>query len=108
MNTKAFITGVAGLELSAVERQFIRAERPWGFILFKRNIDTPAQVAQLVVELRSAVGSADAPVLIDREVGRVNALGPPNWPVYPPGAVFDALYEIDRALGLTAAQLSAR
>src|SRR6201994_2467130 len=108
MSTRAFITGISGLELSAAERQFIHAERPWGFILFKRNIDTPAQVAQLVVELRSAVGSADAPVLIDQEGGRVQRLGPPNWPVYPPGAVFDALYEIDPALGLTAAQLSAR
>ena len=35
-------------------------------------------------------------------------LGPPHWPVYPPGAVFGALYDIDPALGLTAARLSAR
>jgi beta-N-acetylhexosaminidase len=108
MSTRAFITGISGLELSAAERQFIRAERPWGFILFKRNIDTPAQVTQLVAELRSAVGNAGAPVLIDQEGGRVQRLGPPNWAVYPPGVVFDALYEIDPALGLTAAQLSAR
>jgi beta-N-acetylhexosaminidase len=108
MSTRAFITGISGLELSAAEREFIRAERPWGFILFKRNIDTPAQVTQLVAELRSAVGIPDAPVLIDQEGGRVQRLGPPNWPVYPPGAVFDALYEIDPALGLVAARLSAR
>ena len=35
-------------------------------------------------------------------------LGPPHWPVYPPGAVFGRLYDIDPALGLTAARLSAR
>ena len=35
-------------------------------------------------------------------------LGPPHWPIYPPGAVFGALYDIDRALGLSAARLSAR
>jgi beta-N-acetylhexosaminidase len=108
MSMRAFITGISGLELSAAEREFIRAERPWGFILFKRNIDTPAQVTQLVAELRAAAGNPDAPVLIDQEGGRVQRLGPPNWPVYPPGAVFDALYEIDPALGLVAARLSAR
>jgi beta-N-acetylhexosaminidase len=108
MNTRAFITGVSGSELNAAEREFIRAERPWGFILFKRNVETPAQVAQLVSELRAEVGNSDAPVLIDQEGGRVQRLGPPNWPVYPPGAVFAALYDIDPALGLTAARLSAR
>ena len=41
MSSRAFITGVSGLELSAAEREFIRGERPWGFILFKRNIETP-------------------------------------------------------------------
>ena len=41
----------------------------------------------------------DAPVLIDQEGGRVQRLGPPHWPVYPPGAVFGALYDIDPALG---------
>jgi beta-N-acetylhexosaminidase len=108
MSTRAFITGISGLELSAAERQFIRGERPWGFILFKRNIETPAQVTQLVAELRAAIGDPEAPVLIDQEGGRVQRLGPPNWPVYPPGAVFGALYDIDPVLGFTAARLSAR
>jgi beta-N-acetylhexosaminidase len=108
MSTRAFITGISGLELSAAERQFIRGERPWGFILFKRNIETPAQVTQLVAELRAAIGDPEAPVLIDQEGGRVQRLGPPHWPVYPPGAAFGALYDIDSALGLAAARLSAR
>ena len=95
MSTRAFITGVSGPELNAAEREFIRAERPWGFILFKRNIETPAQVALLVRELRAALGDPEAPVLIDQEGGRVQRLGPPNWPVYPAGAVFSALYDID-------------
>ncbi|MBR0729745.1 beta-N-acetylhexosaminidase [Bradyrhizobium japonicum] len=108
MSTRAFITGVSGTELTAVEREFIRAERPWGFILFKRNVDTPAQVAALVAELRAVAGAADAPVLIDQEGGRVQRLGPPHWPVYPPGAIFSTLYDTDSVLGLTAARLSAR
>jgi beta-N-acetylhexosaminidase len=108
MNTRAFITGVSGTELSAEEREFIRTERPWGFILFKRNVETPAQVVLLVRELRDVIGNPDAPILIDQEGGRVQRFGPPHWPVYPPGAVFGALYDIDRALGLSAARLSAR
>jgi beta-N-acetylhexosaminidase len=106
--TKAFITGIAGLTLTAAERDFIAAERPWGFILFKRNIETPAQVTSLIGELRRAVGQPEAPVLIDQEGGRVQRLGPPHWPVYPAGAVFGRLYDIDSALGLKAARLSAR
>jgi beta-N-acetylhexosaminidase len=108
MSSRAFITGVSGPELSAEEREFVRIERPWGFILFKRNIDTPEQVIRLITELRVEVGEPDAPVLIDQEGGRVQRLGPPHWPLYPPGAVFGVLYDIDPVLGLTAALLSAR
>src|SRR6476619_6288003 len=108
MNRRAFITGVSGPELTAAEREFIRAERPWGFILFKRNIETPTQVISLVQELREAIGDPAAPMLVDQEGGRVQRLGPPHWPVYPAGAVFGVLYDIDPALGLAAARLSAR
>jgi beta-N-acetylhexosaminidase len=108
MSTRAFITGVSGPELNDAERDFIRSQRPWGFILFKRNIETPAQVANLVQTLRNVLGQTDAPVLIDQEGGRVQRLGPPNWPVYPAGAVFGRLYDIEPELGLRAAQLSAR
>src|SRR6185436_6930575 len=108
MSTRAFITGISGTGLTAAEREFIRAERPWAFILFKRNIEAPDQVSALVNEFRNCLGEADAPVLIDQEGGRVARLGPPHWPVYPPGAAFGALYDLDPALGLQAARLSSR
>jgi beta-N-acetylhexosaminidase len=108
MSTRAFITGVSGTVLTDAEREFIRGTRPWGFILFKRNIEAPDQVSALVEELRNCLAAADAPVLIDQEGGRVARLGPPHWPVYPPGATFGALYDLDTALGLTAARLSSR
>jgi beta-N-acetylhexosaminidase len=108
MSTRAFITGVSGPALTDAEREFIRIERPWGFILFRRNIETPAQVILLVRQLRDSAGNPDAPVLIDQEGGRVQRFGPPHWPAYPAGAVFGVLYDIDRTLGLTAARLSAR
>ncbi|UFZ05915.1 beta-N-acetylhexosaminidase [Bradyrhizobium ontarionense] len=108
MTMRAFITGTSGLHLSEAERDFIRDFRPWGFILFKRNVQSPEQVTALVQELRNCVGRADAPVLIDQEGGRVQRLGPPHWPSYPAGRVFDRLYDLDSALGLRAAWLSAR
>ena len=107
-NTRAFITGVSGLTLTDDERAFLRAARPWGFILFKRNVEHPAQVAALVDDMRTCVDASDAPVLIDQEGGRVQRLGPPHWPVYPPGAVFSTLYDLDPELGLKAARLSNR
>jgi beta-N-acetylhexosaminidase len=79
MASRAFITGVSELTPTDAEREFIRAERPWGFILFRRNIENPSQVSALVAKLRDIVGDADAPVLIDQEGGRVQRLGPPQW-----------------------------
>src|SRR6267154_3964784 len=104
----AFITGIEGLTLGDDERAFLRDSEPWGFILFKRNVDTPAQVRDLVTALRETVGRGDAPVLIDQEGGRVQRLGPPHWPKYPPGAAFARLYESDKETGLRAARLGAR
>src|SRR6476469_10588409 len=98
MIRRAFITGVSGPELTAEEREFIHIQRPWGFILFKRNIETPAQVAALIRELRDTIRDADAPVLVDQEGGRVQRFRPPHWPLYPAGALFGALYDIDPAL----------
>jgi beta-N-acetylhexosaminidase len=103
----AFITGIEGLSLSGNERAFLRDADPWGFILFRRNVDTPAQVRDLVAALRESVGR-NAPVLIDQEGGRVQRLAPPHWPSYPPGAFYGAVYDRDRAEGLAAAKLGAR
>lgn len=106
--SKAFITGLSGTTLTAAERDFVRAERPWGFILFRRNIETPAQVAALTAEVRDVLGEADLPILVDQEGGRVQRFRPPNWPLYPAGAAFGRLYDMEPSLGLTAARLSAR
>src|SRR5258706_2472183 len=108
MNKRAFITGVSEPQLNAAEREFIRVQRPWGFILFKRNIETPSQVLRLVTELRKEIGDPEAPVLIEQGGGRLQRPSPPHWPAYPAGAVFGVLYDIDPTLGLTAARLSAR
>jgi beta-N-acetylhexosaminidase len=105
MAERAFITGLAGLELSAAERAFVREARPWGLILFKRNVSTPQQVTELISAFRNSLGW-EAPVLVDQEGGRVQRLGPPHWPSYPPGARYGALYDREPAVGLAAARLA--
>jgi beta-N-acetylhexosaminidase len=104
---RTFITGVSGPTLTDEERAFLRDAEPWGFIVFGRNIAGPQQLRALIAELRAAVGR-DAPVLVDQEGGRVQRLGPPDWPKYPPGAAYGALYDLDRDAGLAAARLGGR
>ena len=50
MTSRAFIAGCLGTSLTADERAFFRDARPWGFILFRRNTQDPAQVAALTAE----------------------------------------------------------
>ena len=104
---RAFITGLAGPALTDEERGFLREAQPWGLILFKRNVTEPAAVRRLIEDARTAL-ARNAPVLIDQEGGRVQRLGPPHWPAYPPGAAYGALYERNREGGLEAARLGAR
>ncbi len=107
MARRAFISGLSGLTLTADERAFLREARPWGLILFKRNIESKNQVADLVQEASRELGG-ETPVLIDQEGGRVQRLGPPVWPVYPPGEAYGAIYDRDPAAGLAAARMGAR
>lgn len=83
MLVRAFISGCASLTLSEEEKRFFAESCPWGLILFKRNIQDSDQVSALVRIFREIVGRDDAPVLIDQEGGRVQRLGPPNWPSFP-------------------------
>jgi beta-N-acetylhexosaminidase len=107
MAPRAFITGLSGPILTPDERALLREARPWGLILFKRNIQDGPQVSALVGEVLNELGTA-APVLIDQEGGRVQRLGPPQWPAYPPGAAYGRIYHRNRAAGLAAARLGAR
>jgi beta-N-acetylhexosaminidase len=108
MTCKALIVGCTGTELSREEKALFKAERPWGFILFKRNVDNPDQVRKLVDSFRKAVGRANAPVLIDQEGGRVQRLGPPHWPKYPPGRAYGQIQANDPLLRREIARLGAR
>lgn len=106
--TAAAILGCSGLTLSREEQAFFRDVRPWGFILFARNVENPDQVRKLVDELRATVDRDDAPVLIDQEGGRVQRLGPPHWRRYPPGRAYGELPANDPLLRREITRLGAR
>jgi beta-N-acetylhexosaminidase len=107
MRSSAFITGLSATRLAADERAFLREALPWGLILFRRNVENPEQVASLTASFREQVGW-DAPVFVDQEGGRVQRLGPPSWPSYPPGAVYGSIYDRDRNEAIRSAKLGAR
>lgn len=104
MQTRSFISGCAGLELSAQEFDFFAKQQPWGLILFKRNCDNAAQIKDLIKRFRSAVQRKDAPVFVDQEGGRVQRLGPPEWPKYPAASAFGRLYDRSPLLALRVAR----
>ncbi|MGA9658546.1 MAG: beta-N-acetylhexosaminidase [Asticcacaulis sp.] len=84
---KACILGLSGLVLTPDEAAFFRKTQPLGFILFRRNIDTPEQVGALVTALKALLRH-EALILIDQEGGRVRRLRPPHWPDYPAASRF--------------------
>lgn len=106
--SKAIIFGASGTTLTADEKAFFRDERPWGFIVFARNIESQTQLHDLAASMRECIDRPDAPVFVDQEGGRVQRLRPPLAPNYPPAASLGALYHSDRQAGLRAAWLMSR
>lgn len=106
--TSACILGCSGLELTPEERALFRDARPWGFILFKRNVGDPDQVRELIQSFRDCVDRSDAPVLIDQEGGRVQRLGPPHWRRYPTGRAYGEAGGGDPMLRRALARLGGR
>jgi beta-N-acetylhexosaminidase len=104
---KPVIFGTSGLTLTADERDFFREANPAGYILFKRNTETRDQVRALTDSLRSLHGRDDLPILIDQEGGRVQRMGPPEWPAFPSGAMFGKLYESAPMSAIEAARANA-
>jgi beta-N-acetylhexosaminidase len=88
--TRAFICGLVGHALTAEERAFLSEARPWGVILFRRNVFSRGQLQALTSDIRDTLG-ARAPILVDQEGGRVQRLGAPHWRGYPAAARFERL-----------------
>ena len=102
------IFGLSGPQLTSDERAFFRDSNPAGYILFGRNIVDHGQLRALTDNLRGLHGRSDLPILIDQEGGRVARMRAPNWPEFPAGAAFDALYERAPASAIEAARVNAR
>lgn len=88
---KAIIIDATGTELTPEEQALFKAEKPAGFILFKRNCVSKQQVKDLVASVRECVGWQGLPVLIDQEGGSVSRLKSPEWHEYPAAKIFGEL-----------------
>ena len=71
---KAFITGIKGTVLTKREKNFLNKNKPWGIILFSRNIKNFNQIKKLTSDIRKIFKDKKYPILIDQEGGRVNRL----------------------------------
>jgi beta-N-acetylhexosaminidase len=108
VTVSACIVGCMGVSLSADERAFFRDARPWGFILFARNIGTADEVRALTQALREAVDDERALIFIDQEGGRVQRLKPPLARLRRPAAAFGDLYGRDPQAAVEAVFLNHR
>ena len=73
-NRKSFITGIKGIKLNKQEINFLRKYKPWGIILFSRNLDNIKQIKKLTTDIKTIFKDKNYPIIIDQEGGRVNRL----------------------------------
>jgi beta-N-acetylhexosaminidase len=106
--TRACILGCSGTRLSAEERTFFADAKPWGFILFRRNLETADQTRALCDALREAVDDEDTLIFIDQEGGRVQRARPPLAANRAAASRFGGLYLSDRHAALEAVRLNHR
>ena len=74
VNRKAFIVGIKSVSLSKKEIIFLKKHKPWGVILFSRNVKGFEQIKKLIKDIRFIFKDKNYPILIDQEGGRVNRL----------------------------------
>ena len=73
-NRRAFIVGLKSTEISSQEQLFLRKYKPWGIILFTRNIKNLNQTKKLTSKIRNIFNDKKYPIMIDQEGGRVSRL----------------------------------
>tara|TARA_B100000686_G_scaffold68948_1_gene74726 strand:- start:9071 stop:10018 length:948 start_codon:yes stop_codon:yes gene_type:complete len=74
MLKKAIIFGLKGTKLTANEKYFLAKYKPWGVILFSRNIKNLYQLKFLINDIKNIFRDKNYPILIDQEGGRVSRL----------------------------------
>ena len=73
-NRRSFITGINGIKLNKKEITFLKKYKPWGIILFSRNLSNFRQIKSLTSKIRKIFKDKNYPILIDQEGGKVNRL----------------------------------
>ena len=73
-NRRSFIVGIKSTKLSDREKRFLKKYKPWGTILFSRNIKSINQTLKLTSSIRKIFNDKNYPILIDQEGGKVNRL----------------------------------
>lgn len=106
--TKAMIVGVSGTELTEDEIAYLREHRPWGVILFARNVESEEQLKELTASIRDALIRKYAPIFVDQEGGKVQRLRPPLAPNYPSAQQIGEIFSKNPEAGQRAAWLVAR
>ena len=74
MKKKAIIISIKGQKLSKREKQLLFNEKPWGLILFKRNIKSLQQIKNLIKEIKKLTKDLNFPILVDEEGVTVSRL----------------------------------
>ena len=74
MKKKAIIISIKGFKLTKKEKKLISEEKPWGLILFKRNIKDLSQVKTLIKDVRKISKDKKFPIMIDEEGPDVSRL----------------------------------
>lgn len=108
MNLSAAIFGIAGASLTLEEKKFFAKIKPFGFILFARNCESPEQIKFLIKQLKEISERDNLPILIDQEGGRVARLKQPHFPIFPPAGAFAELAQRDMEAAKKATYLNAR
>ena len=73
-NRRSFITGLKSTVLQSIEIRFLKKYKPWGVILFSRNIKSIEQTKKLTDDIKKIFNDKKYPILIDQEGGRINRL----------------------------------
>jgi len=73
-NRRSFIVGLKSIKLSKKEKFFLKKYKPWGVILFTRNIKNINQTIKLTSSIKKIFNDKNYPILIDQEGGRINRL----------------------------------
>ena len=73
-NRRSFIVGIKSIKISRKEKYFLKKYKPWGIILFSRNLKNFEQIRKLTSEIRLLFNDQKYPILIDQEGGRINRL----------------------------------